>query len=79
MLKGFATGPGESPRGTYLYPFMNADSPLAAPLNGETGESPSTPNAETLFADSPPPIEEAAAGEWDDVRRRRRLPRPLRP
>jgi hypothetical protein len=49
-----ATGPGESPRGIYLYPASHAPSPLAAPPTGDTGES---------LADLPPrdPIRQFAS------------------
>ncbi|HVM12639.1 MAG TPA: AAA family ATPase [Actinomycetota bacterium] len=62
-LLRFATGPGETKRGTYLYPLSHAVSPLAATLSGETGETLATPGSIGVLATSPPPIEEAAAGE----------------
>lgn len=65
-LQTLATGPGETKHGVYLYPSNHAVSPLAALFNGETGETPATLDSETPLATSPPPIEEAAAGEKVD-------------
>lgn len=58
-----ATGPGEVRNGTYLYPAWLVPSPLAAVPNGEGGEGLATPDSTRPLATSPPPIEEAAAGE----------------
>lgn len=58
-----ATGPGEVRNGVYLYPACLVPSPLAAPPNGEGGEDSSALDPATPLATSPPPIEEAAAGE----------------
>lgn len=58
-----AVGPGETKHGVYLYPANHALSPLAATPNGETGETLLTLETTEALATSPPPIEEAAAGE----------------
>jgi hypothetical protein len=56
-LPRLATTNGEQSGGTYLIPFTYAASPLAKPLFGEPGETPSDPESGGGFADSPPPIE----------------------
>ena len=62
-LPTLATGPGETKHGVYLYPANHVVSPLATLFTGDTGETPSTPVSTDALATSPPPIEEAAAGE----------------
>jgi hypothetical protein len=59
----FAVGPGESPRGTYLYPASYADPPSADRLFGECREHSFSRTSLSLFADSPLRNEGAANGE----------------
>jgi len=55
-----ATTTGESPRGVYLIPFTDADSPLAGSLFGEVANGGSDPDSGRPFANSPPTLRVAS-------------------
>jgi hypothetical protein len=61
-----AKGPGKSPNGTYLFPASEANSPTRGGANGEYGELEADPLAETLLANSPPPVGGERYGELAD-------------